>query len=259
MGGEGEGVNPKTGPVRQQGGGQPRADAGVSGPSTLLVALSHPDDEVGCAGTVAAHVAAGHRVILLWLSRGEMTEIYGDLETAAVAERRMEHGRRAAEILGAEHRFMEFPDTRIHATPDAAEEVARVMAEVRPDAVITWGEAWARGMRHPDHQATGKIVRDAITLARLRRVVGPRPPHRDPAPLFTLRGEFSSLPETAVDVEPYLETVLELAAFYRERVGWPDEEWLLERLRTAGAPHGVEAAELFDAWETPPGLTDRLV
>lgn len=226
---------------------------------TLLVALSHPDDEVGCAGTIAAHSAAGDRVVLLWLTRGEMTEIYGDLPPEEVAERRMGQGREAAAILGAEAVFLEFPDTRVQATPEAAWTVARTVAEIRPDAVITWGEAWARGMRHPDHQATGKIVRDAITLARLRRVVGPAAPYRDPAPLFTLRGEFSTLPESVVDVSGHVGTVLELAAFYRERVGWPREEWLRDRLRRAGAPHGVDAAERFEAWETPPGLVDRLV
>lgn len=226
---------------------------------TILVALTHPDDEVGCAGTVAAHRAAGDRVVLLWLTRGEMTEIYGDMTVEEVAERRIEQGERAAEILDAEPRFLSFPDTRVHATPEAAREVAAVIAEVRPDAVVTWGDAWIRGMRHPDHQATGEIVRNAVTLARLGRVVAPLQPHREPAPVFTLRGEHSVLPETVVDVSPQLDTVLELAAFHRGRVGWPEEEWLLDRLRRAGSPHGFEAAERFDAWETPPGPAQHLV
>lgn len=226
---------------------------------TLLVALSHPDDEVGCAGTIAAHRAAGDRVVLLWLTRGEMTEIYGSLETDAVAARRMEQGREVASLLGAEPRFLAFPDTAVEASPRAAREVAVVIADVRPDAVLTWGDAWIRGMRHPDHQATGRIVRDAITLARLGRVVGPERAHREPVPVFTLRGEHSTLPLAAIDVSAHVETVRRVAAFYRERVGWPDESWLLQRLRRAGAPHGVDAAELFDAWETPPGLAPRLV
>lgn len=224
---------------------------------TLLVGLSHPDDEVGCAGTIARHVADGDRVVLLWLTRGEMTEIYGDLSREAVAERRTAQGRAAAALLGAESRFLDFPDTRIEATPDAARRVARVVADVRPDAVITWGEAWARGMRHPDHQATGKIVRDAVTLARLRRVVGPSP-HREPAPVFTLRGRHSTLPARVVDVSGEMDRLLAVAAFYRERVGWPEEAWLRDRLRVTGEPHGVAAAERFDAWETPPGFGDRL-
>jgi N-acetylglucosamine malate deacetylase 1 len=226
---------------------------------TLLVALSHPDDEVGCAGTMAAHHAAGDRVVLLWLTRGEMTEIYGHLDPEEVTRRRMEQGREAAAILGAEPMFLELPDTRVEATPDAAREVARVIAGLRPDAVITWGDAWDRGMRHPDHQATGKIVRDAITLARLRRVVEPLPPHRDPAPVFTLRGEHSTLPALAVDVSAHVATIMDLARYYRDRVGWPEEAWLRQRLARAGDAHGIAAAEVFDAWETAPGVSDRLV
>lgn len=226
---------------------------------TLLVALTHPDDEVGCAGTIAAHRAAGDRVVLLWLTRGEMTEAYGDLTLEEVAERRIEQGSTAARILDAEPRFLSFPDTRVQATPESAREVAAIIADVRPDAVVTWGDAWARGMRHPDHQATGILVRNAITLARLGRVVEPRKPHRDPAPVFTLRGEHSTLPEVTVDVTDYLDTVLELASFHRSLVGWPEEEWLLDRLRRAGEPHGFEAAESFDAWETPAGAGKGLV
>lgn len=227
--------------------------------STLLVAMAHPDDEVGCAGTVAAHAAAGDRVVLLWLTRGEMTEVYGDLSLEDVAARRTEQGREAARILGAEPLFLDFPDTRIEATPEAAREVARVVARVRPDAVITWGQAWDRGMRHPDHRAAGQVVRDAITLARLRRVVAPHAPHRDPAPVFTIRDERSPLPAAAVDVTAHLDAVLALARHYRAHVGWPEEAWLLDRLRRAGEAHGVEAAEMFDAWETPAGLAQRLV
>ena len=227
--------------------------------STVLVALSHPDDEVGCAGTIAAHAAAGDRVVLLWVTRGEMTEAYPELEPDAIAERRMAAGREAAGILGAEPRFLELPDTRVHATPETARTVARVVADVRPDAVLTWGDAWARGMRHPDHQATGTIVRDAVTLARIGRVVAPATPHREPAPVFTLRAQHSTLPTRAVDVSDHVDAALEVAAFYRAEVGWPEEGFIEDRLRRAGSEYDVEAAELFDAWETPPGLGEGLL
>lgn len=226
---------------------------------TILVVLSHPDDEIGCAGTIAAHVRRGDRVVLVWLTRGGMTEALGRLPPEEVARRRTEHGEEAARILGCEARFLDFMDTRVEATRDAAYEVARLVAEVRPDAVLTWGDAWVRGMRHPDHQATGQIVREAVTLARIAGVVAPLPPHREPAPIFTLRDVHSTLPAAAVDVTPVLDQVLELGRFYRERVGWPDGDWLRDRLRERGREWGVEAAEVFDAWETPPGLGGGLI
>lgn len=244
----------ESGPAECSAGGDPEGPWQEGAVKTLLVALAHPDDEVACAGTIAVHAARGDRVVLLWLTRGGMTEALGRLPYEEVARRRTAHGEDAARILGAEPRFMDFRDTRVEATPDAAYEVARVVAEIRPDAVLTWGEGWVRGMRHPDHQATGKVVRDAVTLARIGGVVAPVGPHRGTAPVFTLRDEHSRLPLRAVDVTPVLDTILEVGRHYRERVGWPEEEWLRARLAAAGSRWGVGAAEEHDAWEAPGGV-----
>lgn len=221
---------------------------------SILVVLSHPDDELGCAGTIAQHAARGDRVVLAWLTRGGMTEAMGDLPVAEVERRRTEHGLEAARLLGCEPRFFDFPDTALTVTREAVLTVARLIAEVGPDAILTWGDAWVRGMRHPDHQATGQITRDAVTLARLSRVVAPLAPHRAPAPVFTLRDRHSTLPPRAVDVTPVVDRIEEVARLYREEVGWPAEGWLHDTLSAAGREWGVPAAEVFDAWETPPGL-----
>jgi len=226
---------------------------------TILAILSHPDDEIGCAGTLARHAESGDQVVLAWLTRGGMTEVYGELPVSEVEEKRTAQGIRAAEILGARPHFFDFPDTAVEPTREAAVEVARFIAEVEPDAVLTWGDAWVRGMRHPDHQATGAIVRDAITLARLSRIVGPIAPHRGDAPLFSLRDRHSILPARAVDVTPVYDRIEEIARHYREAVGWPAEEWLRELLESNGREWGVELAEVFDAWETPPGLGTGLL
>jgi LmbE family N-acetylglucosaminyl deacetylase len=227
---------------------------------TLLVALSHPDDEVGCAGTIALHAANGYRVVMLFLTRGEMTESLGISDAEQVAAQRMQHARDAGEIIGAsEVRFLDFADTRVELSAAGSYRVANELARIKPDAVMTWGDAWVRGPRHPDHQATGQLVRNAITLARIARVVAPQTPHRAASPLFTLRDRRSTLPELAVDVTSQLAKLHELADYYRARVGWPPRPWLEQRLERAGAPHGVAAAELFDAWETAGGLVTSLM
>lgn len=226
---------------------------------TLLAALAHPDDEVGCAGTLAVHAAAGHRVVMLFLTRGEMTESLGVSDAAEVARRRMEHGLEAGAILGAaDVRFLDLPDTRLEVSAEAGYRVAAEIAHIRPDAVITWGDAWIRGLRHPDHHAAGRIVRNAITLARIARVVAPEAPHREPAPVFTLRDRHSTLPAAVIDVTQQLDRLHTLADHYRERVGWPPRDWLVERLARVGEQHGVQAAEALDAWETDGGLLDSL-
>lgn len=227
--------------------------------NTLLVVLAHPDDEVGAAGTILRQLERGDRVVVLWLTRGEMTEAFGPIPPDEVAARREEMGRRAGEMLGVETRFLDFPDTRLEATPEAAARVARVMSEVRPDGVLTWGRAWVRGMRHPDHRAAGRIARDAVTLARIAKVVEPGEPHRERCPVFTFRGHHSSLPAVVVDVEPHVDAIFDLAAFYRERIGFGDEEWLRDRLRGAGREWDVGWAETFDAWETGGGRVESLL
>jgi LmbE family N-acetylglucosaminyl deacetylase len=226
---------------------------------TLLVGLAHPDDEVGAVGAIMAQRARGDRVVVVWLTKGEMTEAFGAIPQSEVARIRVEHGRQAGEILGVETRFMDFPDTGLAPTPEAAREVARLIVDVKPDAVLTWGDAWGRGMRHPDHQACGKIFRDAVTLARIAKVIAPAAPHRALAPVFTYRGAHSTLPAVVLDVEPYLPKILELAQFYYERIKFGEPGWIAARLATAGAPYGLRHAEVYDAWESAGGIVPSLL
>ncbi|MEJ2483802.1 MAG: PIG-L family deacetylase [Gemmatimonadota bacterium] len=230
----------------------------VSG-QTLLVALAHPDDEVGSIAAVASQVARGDRVVLVWLTRGEATDAYGSIDPREVAARRDAMAARVGRLLGVETRFMEFADTAVTASREASLSVARLIAEIRPDGILTWGDAWVRGMRHPDHQATGRIVRDAITLARIRSCVDPIEPHRSPAPVWTYRGLHSSLPAVAIDAEPYLDLIFAVGDIYHEELQFPDRNWLEERLRRIGARWGLRWAEEFDAWETGQGLVKSLL
>lgn len=221
--------------------------------------LAHPDDELGAAGTILAQRARGDRVVIVWLSRGEQTEAFGPLPIREVARRREEQGRQAAEILGAESLFLDFPDTAITADRDTTLHIARLICELEPDGLLTWGDAWVRGMRHPDHQACGQIFRDAVTLARIAKLVDPLPPHRKPVPVFTIRDVHSTLPAVGVDVTPHRSGIAKLAEHYYHGVGFGDPEWFEQRLRQIGSRYGFRYAEEFDAWESGGGATTSLL
>lgn len=99
---------------------------------TLLVVLAHPDDEIGAVAAMLAQRARGDHVVLCWLTRGELTEAFGPVGTDEVIARRIETGRAAGEILDVETRFLEFPDTAVPDSREAALEVARVITDDRP-------------------------------------------------------------------------------------------------------------------------------
>jgi LmbE family N-acetylglucosaminyl deacetylase len=208
---------------------------------------------------VLAQRARGDRVVLLWLTRGEATDAFGPIPGDEVAARRVELGHRVGALLGVETRFLDFPDPRLEPGPDAAARVAREIADVRPDGVLTWGDAWKRGLRHPDHQATGRIVRDAITVARIRSRVAPLAPHRAAAPVFTYRDVHSTLPAVWIDAEPWLDEILAVGEIYHQALEFPDRTWLEMRLRAIGERRGLRWAEEFDAWETRGGLVSSLL
>ena len=60
----------------------------------ILVIAAHPDDaELGCSGTIAAHIAKGYKVGIVDLTHGEMG-------TRGTPEIRLQESAEAARILG---------------------------------------------------------------------------------------------------------------------------------------------------------------
>jgi bacillithiol biosynthesis deacetylase BshB1 len=127
----------------------------------LLVIVVHPDDaELGCGGTIAKHVAAGKKVGIVDLTRGE-------LGSRGSAEIRDAEADEAAKILGLtvrENLRMRdgfFANDEVH-----QKEVIRVIRRYQPEIIITN----ALHDRHPDHGRAGNLVNDACFLAGLRKV-----------------------------------------------------------------------------------------
>lgn len=126
----------------------------------LLVFGPHPDDlEIGMAGTIARHVAAGLSVGLCDLTAGEM----GSNGTPDV---RMQESERARAVLGATFREnLRWPDRRIGKDPAHLEHAVSVIRGHRPRtiAVPYWSD------RHPDHVAASEVLTEAVFNAGLSR------------------------------------------------------------------------------------------
>ena len=129
-------------------------------PVDLLAFGPHPDDiEIGLGGTIAKHAALGHAVGLCDLTRGEMS-------SNGTPEERLREAEHARKVLGAVWREnLALPDRGIGSSPDHIRTVVELVRRVRPRAVAI---PYAHD-RHPDHQASAAMLRDAVFNAKLRR------------------------------------------------------------------------------------------
>jgi len=127
----------------------------------ILVIAAHPDDaELGCSGTIAAHIAKGYKVGIVDLTHGEMG-------TRGTSEIRLQESAEAARILGLSAREnMGFKD--IYFKDDDAHqlELIKVIRKYQPEIVL----ANAITDRHPDHGKGSSLASNACFMSGLRRI-----------------------------------------------------------------------------------------
>lgn len=127
----------------------------------ILVLAVHPDDaELGCGGTIAKHVAMGHKVGIVDLTRGE-------LGTRGSAEIRDQEAAAAAKILGlAVRENLSIPDGFFENTKEYQLKVIAAIRKFQPEIILTN----AYYDRHPDHGRSNQLVEAACFLSGLRRI-----------------------------------------------------------------------------------------
>ena len=122
----------------------------------LLVFGAHPDDaELGAGATIAKTVAAGKKVGIIDLTRGE-------LGTRGTAEIRDREAAKAAEILGlAIRENMGFADGFFRNDREHQLAIIRQIRRFRPERVL----CNAVDDRHIDHGRGSSLVSDACFLS----------------------------------------------------------------------------------------------
>ena len=166
----------------------------------VLVLAPHPDDiELGAAGTIGKLVAAGKKVGLVDLTRGE-------LGSRGSAELRDQEAAHAAEILGVSvrenlmYRDGFFKHDEEHILP-----IIRMVRKYRPDLVI----ANAPQDRHPDHGRASKLIKESVFLSGLRKIEtemdGVLQEHWRPAKTVFFIQDYNLTPSFVVDVTDFWE------------------------------------------------------
>jgi LmbE family N-acetylglucosaminyl deacetylase len=149
--------------------------------ATAVFLHAHPDDEcILTGGTMAALAAAGHRVVLVMATGGELGEVTDGILAAgqALAERRTAELEAAAAVLGvARVEWLGYLDSGMvgEATNDrpgsfwsadvdgAATRLAAILEGERPAAFVTYDDHGTYG--HPDHIQAHRVGVRAARLA----------------------------------------------------------------------------------------------
>lgn len=127
----------------------------------ILVIAAHPDDaELGCSGTIAAHVSKGYKVGIVDLTQGEMG-------TRGTPEMRILEANEAAKILGLSAREnLGFADVFFKDDKAHQHELVKVIRKYQPDIVL----ANAISDRHPDHGKGASLATNACFMSGLRKI-----------------------------------------------------------------------------------------
>ncbi|GGG44021.1 bacillithiol biosynthesis deacetylase BshB1 [Bizionia arctica] len=127
----------------------------------ILAFGAHPDDvELGCGATLAKEIAAGKKVGIIDLTRGE-------LGTRGTAETRDAESNEAANILGASIRInLAFADGFFVNDQKHQLEVIKIIRKYQPEIVM----CNAITDRHIDHGKGSKLVSDACFLSGLIKI-----------------------------------------------------------------------------------------
>jgi len=180
----------------------------------VLAIVSHPDDaELCCSGLLLRQVDAGRSVGIIDLTRGEAG-------TRGTPETRAREAAAAGAMLGVSVREnLGLPDARIEVTPEAKRLVIEAIRRHRPKMVLT---NWYQDL-HPDHAATGQIVRAVRYLTPMPNYPADGEPHR--VSVFAHFGQHTPFePSFIVDVTDVWERKLEVIRCFASQLHDADVE-----------------------------------
>ncbi len=149
--------------------------------ATLVSFHAHPDDEsIATGGLLARAAADGHRVVLVFATRGEHGEVPPGFlgETEQLGVRRVAESHASAEVLGV-HRveFLGYVDSGMMGTPEndapysfwsassesAARRLAAILDEEQAEVLTIYDDHGNYG--HPDHIQVHRVGSRAADLA----------------------------------------------------------------------------------------------
>lgn len=222
-----------------------------------LAVAAHPDDiELSCSGTIIKLTQKNYPVGILDLSRGE-------LGTRGNEKIREKEAKEAALLMGVSLREnLNLPDGRIEVTHENKLELIKIIRKYKPE--IIFAPYWIE--RHPDHENTSKLVREAwylSGLAKLKTKLNGRvqEPFRPKKIFFYVQYFYQQFtPNLIIDISDVFDKKLKVIECYKSQffnpqvkfneketlLSTPDfKEYLIARARFFGEMIGRKYGEPF--------------
>src|SRR6266702_6938767 len=133
-------------------------------PDKAMVIFAHPDDaEIGSGGVVAKWAAAGCEVTYVLCTNGAAGTADRALTPAALARKRADEQRAAADFVGVRHVVMlGYPDGGLEDTRELLGDVVATIRRYRPHTVFVHDPYRMKGFQHRDHRKAGIATTDAV-------------------------------------------------------------------------------------------------
>ena len=223
----------------------------------ILAIGVHPDDiELSCAGTLIKHIAAGRRVGLFDLTRGEL----GSRGTVASRNEEAENSRR---LMGAAVRVnADMADGFFQHSEINVRKIITVLRRYQPKLVL----ANAISDRHPDHGRAAKLIADACYYSGLAMIKttdgGAEQEKWRPDAVYHYIQDYHTKPDFVVDIAEQFAQKMACVRAFKTQFHQGDEEqegdlpatpisgadfakFLEARAREFGRPAGFELGEGF--------------
>jgi bacillithiol biosynthesis deacetylase BshB1 len=186
---------------------------------------AHADDvELACSGTIIKLGALGYKTGVITLTRGEMA-------TRGSARIRAQEFTQSAKVMGlASHKMLDIPDGWIEVT---RENTLKIIKEIRLyQPRIVFAPYWVS--RHPDHEKTSHLVREAAYLSGLKKMKTDQESYR-PYKVIFYQTRFEFTPSFIVDISEFHPQKLKSILCYKsqfhhqDKAKFGNDETLLSR------------------------------
>lgn len=201
----------------------------------VLLFGAHPDDvEWGAGGILLLLREKGLKFAIIDLTEGEMG-------SRGTPEDRRQESLNAANFVGAAAREnLRLPDCGLVDSPENRKLVASVIRRYRPQLVLApfWKD------RHPDHAATGLMVRNSSLYSALAKLDDGQRPHKPNAFLYFLLHNYRH-PSMVVDISHVYPKKLELLRLHHSQFSKTAEELGLLPLGMSDYLYGLESRDRY--------------